>query len=481
MQTPNFKFDPTDIDTFYTRAEAVEGRALGASELRKVICNENAILELPGIIRLCQHDDRPRAIIIQDATPMRRGDCALKPLVRRILEEAGIAVETHTFETAGDQLKTTPETIAEARSKIDPGAAIVALGSGCITDIVKHACFEVEEQRGVQPVLIAVQTANSVCAFTSRMTVITKNGVKRTVPSRLANTLILDTQILRDAPALYRTGGLGDVAVGASTFADLQLADDLNMGAWNQTAYESSVDLREILLSGHPVIRDTGLAGQEAAGKLLTIAGLALTVSGDSAPLSGYEHVTSHMLDMVAKANARPVSNHGHQCALATVLTLLLYDEVRARLEPSTLSLQACFPEQADMEERIGNTFRHIDATGDAARECLSDYTQKLANWKKNRPVFENYLANWKAHRVALETHLMPVDAFVNILRSFGHPMRFEDLEVPLTREEVRWAFFNAHLMRKRFTIGDFAYFCGMFDEETCTRIFQKFDALTST
>lgn len=480
MQSPNFKFDPVNIDAFYAKAEAVEGRKLGESELRQVICDENAIFELPKVVLDAQVNGRPKAIIFQDDTPMRRGEDALKPMVQRLLRDAGIQVSTHVFETSNGQLKTTPEQIEKARVQIDPEATIIALGSGCVTDIVKHACFEVDEKGEGQPVLIAVQTANSVCAFTSRMTVITKNGVKRTVPSRLANTLILDTKVLQDAPALYRTGGLGDVAVGASTFADLKLAHDLNMGSWNQTAYVSSVDLRDILLSGHPVIRDTGHAGQETASKLLTIAGLALTVSGDSAPLSGYEHVTSHMLDMAAKSNGRAVSNHGHQCALATILTLLLYQDVLERLNPADLDIDACFPDHAQMEARINAAFGYIDDTGDAARECLSDYTQKLTNWTNNRARFETYIANWDAHRKSIEQHLMGLDEYVSVLRSFGHPMRFEDLGVPLSRKETIWAFYNAHLMRKRFTIGDFAFLCGLFDQQNCDQIFDKFDRLTS-
>jgi glycerol-1-phosphate dehydrogenase [NAD(P)+] len=481
IQFPKFLYDPVDIAVFYERARAVEGSIpLGASELAHVECGEQALEALPRLVHQFSGCNAAKVVVFQDTNEMSRDGESLKPLVARMLREANIktSICSFKFDDTG-QLKTTPKNIEIAQQMIEPGVAVISLGSGCITDIVKHACFEFEKATSKKVPFISIQTANSVCAFTSRMSVITMNGVKRTVPSRLPDALILDTHILRDAPPNFRTGGLGDVAVVASTFADLYLAQAMEMGSWNQTAFETSVDLRELLLGGHPAVRDAGVVGQETAAKLLTIAGLSLTVSGDSAPLSGYEHVTSHMLDMAAHAYDRPVANHGHQCALATILTLLLYQHVFEAVDADRLDVENCIPDEAAMERKVMDTFRHVDPSDDAGRECLSDYRLKLTAWSARQAVLAYFMRSWRKQKADLEKHLMEPRAFVDLLRSFGHPLRFEDLDVPISLEQVRWAFANAHLMRKRFTIGDFAFLTGVFTEVAVDRIIEQFYELT--
>ncbi len=479
---PAFNWDPVEISGFYAKAERTSGKPLPTPELSTVLCSDTALEQLPSVLDTLDPAGNFSVLIVQDATPMRRGKDDLKSFVLEHAEATGRRVSVLTLnDKSGGKLTTGKPTIDRVKADIKDNHLVIALGSGCITDIVKHACFELDPTGDRKIPLIAVQTANSVCAFTSRMAVLTINGVKRTVPSRMADALIMDTQVLQDAPAIYRTGGLGDVAVAAVSFADLQLADALGMGAWNQLAYDSSADIRDILLAGDASISDGGRIGQEVAGKLLTLAGLSLTLCGDSAPLSGYEHVTSHMLDMAAKSNGRPVANHGHQCALATILSLLLYDHIIERLDAGAIDISDCYPDEADMRVTISGVFSQIDPSGDAAQECTGDYVRKLAKWRGQQSRFTQFLGNWPVEKLALQKHLMSAERYVELLQKIGHPLRFEDMQTQLSRDEVRWAFHNAHLMRKRFTIGDLAYLGGLFDDAVCDKIFERFDQLTGS
>ncbi len=480
IKSPDFKWNPVNISDFYAKAKALAGKSLPLPELNLVLCASDALEQLPLVVDKLDLTGNAGVLIVQDATPMHRGQADLKRFVAQQLNSSDRAVEILTLTApSGEKLVTSHNTIDQVKQAIQPGYVVIALGSGCITDIVKHACFEIDQMQDTPVPLIAVQTANSVCAFTSQMAVLTINGVKRTIPSRMADALIMDTRVLQDAPKIYRTGGLGDVAVAAVTFADLRLAASLGMGNWNQLAYDTSSDIREILLNADTSITDDGEVGQEVAGKFLTLAGLALTLSGDTAPLSGYEHVTSHMLDMAAKANSRLVANHGHQCALATILSLLLYKHVFAEIDGGALEIERCYPNNGIMQQKINQVFEQIDPSGAAAEECAADYMQKLEKWRNARPVFEAYMKNWPAEKVRLEQHLMAPDQYVSLLRKIGHPMRFEDMETPLLKNEVRWAFHNAHLMRKRFTIGDLAFLGGMFEDNVCDVILNEFEILT--
>jgi hypothetical protein len=127
----------------------------------------------------------------------------------------------------------------------------------------------------------------------------------------------------------------------------------------------------------------------------------------------------------------------------------------------------------------IAGVFSQIDPSGDAAQECAGDYIQKLVRWRGQQSRFTRFLGNWPVEKLALQKHLMSAERYVELLRKIGHPLRFEDMQTPLSRHEVRWAFHNAHLMRKRFTIGDLAYLGGLFDDAVCDKIFARFDQLT--
>lgn len=161
-------------------------------------------------------------------------------------------------------------------------------------------------------------------------------------------------------------------------------------------------------------------------------------------------------------------------------MSLLLYEHVIAKLDEGVVNIDACYPDKAKMHRRIDTVFAQIDPTGAAAQECARDYDQKLLKWSEYRGQFETFLGSWSSMKAELTKHLMPPAQFVDLLRKIGHPLRFEDMEIPLSRAEVRWAFHNAHLMRKRFTVGDLAFLSGQFGDAVCDQVFAEFDGLTN-
>ncbi len=76
------------------------------------------------------------------------------------------------------------EQIGRVQARLVPGCAVIAVGSGTITDIAKQACHQFEQATGDLVPFVAVQTANSVSAYTSNMAPTFVRGVKRTLPSR---------------------------------------------------------------------------------------------------------------------------------------------------------------------------------------------------------------------------------------------------------------------------------------------------------
>ena len=73
---------------------------------------------------------------------------------------------------------------------------------------------------------------------------------------------------------------------------------------------------------------------------------------------------------------------------------------------------------------------------------------------------------------------MLRAEPYVTSLNASGHPMRFGELNVPIPAEQARWAYHNAHLMRKRFFLSDIVYFLGWFDEAWTDRVLARMDEL---
>ncbi len=200
--------------------------------------------------------------------------------------------------------------------------------------------------------------------------------------------------------------------------------------------------------------------------KLIALAGLAMSLSHATAPLSGYEHVTSHVLDLVAEKKGRPLAQHGTQVAMATLLTTGAYQVFFNEFEPAEINLETCYPSGAQMRARIEAAFAPLDPTGRVAAECWSDYKVKLEAWHAHRADFEAALRNWPEIRAKLRSLAKPPEVTSRILHAIESPVHFEELAPAPSDAEVQFAFWNAPLIRHRFTLGDLLLFLN-WDQET--------------
>jgi glycerol-1-phosphate dehydrogenase [NAD(P)+] len=442
--------------------------------LREIVLVDDAIDRLVDIV--FGAGPRGPVLIVQDETVITRHGAPVKPVVAAAFVAAGSP--TRVVQLHDDvELHTTPDHIATVRAALTEGLTVIALGSGTVTDITKHAVHGFETAYPDSPLrLFVVQTANSVCAFTSSLAVVTIDGVKRTLPSRLADALILDTQILAEAPPEYTDGGVGDASVAAVSFADYRLSHLLGFTRWEPLAFELMEFSRQRFLAGFPTLGQRDAEGMSALALDLAATGLCMTVAGESAPVSGLEHVTSHTLDMAAAYYGRPVGNHGSQCALASILSLIAWQKLLTEadlsgLDPATIDVTA---EQAKVEAAFG----HIDKDGLAWRECWSDYAAKIHAWQAGRDQILAFVRQWPQHRGDLGRFTAEPEAYVAALAATGHPLRFADIPTGLDETQARWAFTNARLMRQRTSVADLLGFAGYWTEEFIAAVFDTYHDL---
>lgn len=477
--TPHFHLDPVHInDVKHVLAQREDAASLPILKLHHVEVGDDALNALPSLIRDITAQGSSSVLLVQGRKPFVRAGADLKPMVHEQLVHAGFHVELLEIGDEHGYLHSDFAEVEQIRLHLRYDKTAVALGSGKICDVTKHACFEYEQETGLHIPFIVVQTANSVVAFGSGMATITKDGVKRTWPSRLPDALLLDAHILRDAPFEYTVGGVGDLSVIAVSFGDWSLGARLDMATYVPAAFDVLADVRNLLFSEASAFAARSADGMITLGKLGILGGFAMTLAGQSSPMSGYEHVVSHMLDMVATHSHRPVASHGCQCGLSTIVCAIAWQKLLAEFRPEQVNIDNCFPSTEEMEQRIRSIFDEIDPSGAASNECWQSYRKKLEKWHKARAHFEAFLQNWSQERSHLAELLNTPEVVVQGLAQAHHPLRYEEIGIP--EQQVRWAFKNGHLMRDRFSIADVLNFTGQLDDQFVEDVFMRMHELVA-
>jgi glycerol-1-phosphate dehydrogenase [NAD(P)+] len=405
-------------------------------------------------------EDKP-LILVMDETPMLREGEGLKELILSTLKKDGWQVQVAMMRAdESGQVHTDMPHIREVQANLSPGCSVLAVGSGVITDIAKHGCFLYQQETGETVPLVVFQTANSVSAFTSNMSPTFVDGVKRTLDSRYPDALICDLETLRDAPTEMTAGGVGDMLAVFVSFPDWYLAHRLGMDStYSELAKILVGPLDKILLDHAEGIRDGDMESVAVLAKIIALGGLAMSLSHATTPMSGFEHVMSHVLDLQAEIDHAPLAVHGSQVALATLAGTEMYQRFLSDFDPAIINLEACYPSMDSMQRHIEENFGAIDPSGRAAAECWADYKQKLEKWHAHRSDFESVLKDWDAIRSELQKETCSPDVILQILEIIGAPVRWSQLTPPMNEKQAGFAFMNASLMRKRLTLGDVLIF----------------------
>ncbi len=440
--------------------------------MRRIEIGADALHLLPEVVSELARGGREarRVVLVTDATPMRRGEGDPKAEAERLLAGHFEVRRAVLGKGGGTQLHADERTLAEAEDAVAGADCVVAVGSGTVTDVCKAAA----SGTGAPP-LVVVQTAASVNAFSDDVSVLLKSGTKRTVPSRWPDALLVDLTTLADAPPAMNLAGFGDLVSMWTAPADWYLASAVGM---DESYHPAPVAMlygqgRE-LLDDAAALRSRDPVALDRLARVLTLSGITLGIAGKTAPLSGTEHLVSHLVDMAAEQADNPVAFHGAQVAVATIPVAAAWESFLAEFDPSTMDLDRLFPDEAALEPVVREAFAVIDPSGGVGEECWSDYAEKLDLWRRSRERVERFFEEWPEHRVRMQEMVLPPERLGRALREAGAPARFAELDPPVGPGVARWALRNCHLMRNRFTLADMLFFAGWWDDAFVGRMLER-------
>lgn len=465
----NLPYDPADGKKFWEAIRKLPGFPTNETmPIQHMLFESDALFRTTEILKSVGASQHKPLVVVVDETPMRRKDIDLKSQAFDLLRSEGWQVQVCILKAdESGQVHTDMPHIETVRKSLSAGCAVLSIGSGVVTDIAKHGSFLYWEETGEKIPFVVYQTANSVSAYTSNMSPTFVDGVKRTLDSRYPDALICDLETLRDAPYEMTVGGVGDMLAVFVSFPDWYLAHRLGMDStYSELAKNLVGPLGDLFMEHAEGIRNGKLESVALLAKVIALGGLAMSLSHATTPMSGFEHVMSHVLDLQAEIQHKPLAVHGSQVALSTLAGAEMYRDFLAKFDPRSLNVDACYPSMDSMKTHIETSFAEIDPSGKAGAECWSDYKLKLEKWHAHRGDFEAVLANWSTVRDQLEAETCPPETIRSILLAVGAPARWSELHPPVNKNEARIAFMRASLMRKRLTLGDLLIFTH-WDRET--------------
>lgn len=311
----------------------------------------------------------------------------------------------------------------------------IALGSGTINDLVKLAAHKIGKP------YVCIATACSVDGYASDGAALLTEGVKRTHWCPAPAIVIGDPLILETAPPLLQASGYADLMAKIPSGADWIVADFLNEDPIDKVGWSLAQEhLRNFLA-------DPTDSGAIFTG--LTLCGIAMQYMQDSRPVSGCEHLLSHIWEMEEhECNELPLY-HGIKVGIGSLLSTKVYETLFERgveggeelhLPPSLVE------NKLEKLKRVFPSFSDISFLETAVKEKYKD--REAIAIRRN-----SLYSNWATLQIRLKEQLIPYSTMKEILATAGCPTTLQ--EVCLSATEVASTFEKAQLIRHRYTLLD--------------------------
>ena len=282
--------------------------------LPKLVIENNAIKKLPEIIK--DLGAKKPFVLFDVNTFSVAGNSICK-----VLDDALINYTTFTIKERA--LEPDERAVGSVIMHYDYSCDLVlAVGSGVINDIGK-----ILSATAKTPYVI-VGTAPSMDGYASSTSSMSVDGLKVSLPSKCADVIVGDVEILKNAPMRLLQAGLGDMLAKYVSIAEWRIANLITgeyycekIAGLIRKALQRCVDNAEGLLKREE-------QSVRAVFEGLVVGGIAMAFAGVSRPASGVEHYFSHVWDMRGLAFNSKVDLHGIQCAIGTNIAVSLYEKV---------------------------------------------------------------------------------------------------------------------------------------------------------
>ncbi|WP_280770997.1 iron-containing alcohol dehydrogenase family protein [Salipaludibacillus daqingensis] len=229
----------------------------------------------------------------------------------RIIENtSGVSVDCLTLD-----LTSSIYDLIDKAFQLDRYDVVLAIGGGSIIDFGKYVAFS----RRTPFISIPISPSND--GFASSNCSLFVNGKKTTVPAKVPYGIIADLSIIQHAPTPFILAGIGDLMSNITALYDWAFEEKHGYSQGNAFATMlSKKAVNSFIRTPMDDLRQKIFLKELMSS--LTMGGISTVISGNSAPISGAEHMISHALDKTSKNPQM----HGIQVGVCTYLMSLVHE-----------------------------------------------------------------------------------------------------------------------------------------------------------
>lgn len=330
----------------------------------------------------------------------------------------------------------------------------LAVGSGVVNDLCKVAANACGLPSAV------VGTAPSMDGYASHNGSMEVNRVKTSLYGHAPEGILLDTDILAQAPMRMLRAGLGDMVAKYVAVCEWRISN-LVTGEYycGDVAELMRAALRRVMAAA-PRLNDRDPDAVQAVAEGLVIAGIGMAYAGISRPASGLEHYFSHMWEMMALERGEPCDLHGIQVGVGTLLSVKLLRRLTADgFRPDRALAEAHMRafDPVAWEAQVRRIF------GKTAGQILAIERQT----RKNDPAghaarLDNIIARWDEIVAIAREELPDYGALYGVMRAAGLPLTPADIGIPA--RDVVDAFLGSRDIRDKYLTSSLLWDLGLTD-----------------
>lgn len=427
MQMPS---KPMELNAYLDQRFQCDCGKKHYASLRTVRIGEGVLHDLPKLSKIMGFGS---LYLIADAVTYRIAGKQCE----EILEQADVSFEMIQLAHIGFDEATLGELTIHMPVDCD---LIVAIGTGAINDMVRYFSYKTGRP------FFTVATAAPMDGFASSIAAIQVNHLKTTFDAQTPTAIIGDTNILKTAPYAMIAAGLGDLLGKCTCLCDWKLSHLIT----GEHYCGHIVELVETCVGS--VLGKANQAKErnpETLGAImegLVLAGVAMSLYGNSRPASGCEHHMSHYWEMMFEQEGKRPVPHGTQVGVGTVLILKLVEA----LKETKVDFDAARTAAENYSPEIWTRDMHM-AYGAAAPGIVAlEATVHKNDTAKRMERIDFMQQHWDEVMQLLETLPSSQDV-MDILRSLESPCL--PSEISVDQALLKKTFLYSKEVRNRYTI----------------------------
>ena len=357
---------------------------------------------------------------------------ALGARVLRTLEPRG-----NVSEFVWPKPRCSTEGVAELMAATADAEALIAVGSGTISDSVKYGTFLNGKTYSVFP-------TSPMNAYTTPTASVSEAGFKRSITCHSAAGVFFDLGVLAKCPPRLVSAAFADVVCRTTSQVDWLMSHLLFGTPYNDVPYTLLAIDEDALIDSAAALLGGDLAALALLTRVAAIMGLGTSFTGTTHVGSMAEHMISHFVDMFAGA-AHPGTSHGEQVGVATLTMSRLQNEMLAADAPPPPMAPTVIPE-ALLSARFG---------ADTAARMVAETRKKALDRAAADRLGARFAEDWEGIANPLREKMLPYERLRAAMQAAGCQLTGADLglDPEFSRDAVRLARFT----RDRFTMLDLA------------------------